>query len=610
MSKERFHWNIGAKLIALIAALLLVSVVSLVWVSTKMFVEDNTTLIQQMNADTASGLATQTRELFDGLNERSRMLGTALYSDFSSASQRDRFPREFFSKDRAVLGVFVHRFVSDAKGKLDEFSVAPAMAEMGDPSGAKFWDEVEKQPEFSWKQAFQGDPQVYPAKLVDGSAAVVFTVPFIESGGKFTHVLSVIMRQERVLRAFSENALIESFLVDRQGRLLVHPEATAETVGRSVADLEIVQKLLSGKFSNGQTRYQVAASKQWKLGAFHTVGFAGMGVISDVPEEKAFEAAQRVKRLTIYIAIFILSLAFLAGYYYSGTITKPIQMLVAAAKRISSGDFKIHLKPKGEDEIASLSTAFNEMAKGLEERDRVKETFNKFHNKEIAEKLLSGEVKLGGERKDATIFFSDVRGFTAMSEKMPPEEVVELLNEYMTSMVSVIRRHGGIVDKYIGDAIMAIWGVPIGREDDTYQAVKACLEMRKELAALNALRIARGQDALKIGMGLNFGRVIAGNIGSDEKMEYTVIGDTVNTASRMESMTKEYGTDLLIPAEIADRVKDRFVLKKLDSMKVKGKSAPIEVYTVQGYIDEAGKSVMVESPYSSYTAEKSDKSAH
>ena len=101
------------------------------------------------------------------------------------------------------------------------------------------------------------------------------------------------------------------------------------------------------------------------------------------------------------------------------------------------------------------------MARGLEERDRVKETFNKFHNKEIAEKLLSGEVKLGGERKEATIFFSDVRGFTAMSETMEPEQVVEMLNEYMTRMVAIVRTHHGIVDKYVGDAIMALWGVPI-----------------------------------------------------------------------------------------------------------------------------------------------------
>jgi hypothetical protein len=140
--------------------------------------------------------------------------------------------------------------------------------------------------------------------------------------------------------------------------------------------------------------------------------------------------------------------------------------------------------------------------------------------------------------------------------------------------------------------------------------VRACLTMREELEKLNQLRISRGQNALKIGMGLNVGPVIAGNIGSVEKMEYTVIGDTVNLASRMESMTKEYGTDLLIPKTIYDRLKDRFIFEKCKDAKVKGKSSAIEIYKVRGYIDEAGNGIVIETPYSSYASEKSDKAVH
>jgi adenylate cyclase len=351
-------------------------------------------------------------------------------------------------------------------------------------------------------------------------------------------------------------------------------------------------------------------SGEAKLAAFRLVGFGGLGVIAEVAQAKAYEAVKKVIYRSILVASIVLCLSFLAGYLYSGTITWPIRQLAAAAERIANGDFKIELKPRGSDEVADLSLTFNHMALGLEERDRVKATFSKFHNKEIAEKLLSGEVKLGGERREATIFFSDVRGFTAMSESMEPEQVVEMLNEYMTRMVSIIRSHGGVVDKYVGDAIMALWGVPIGGPDDTRNAVRACLAMREELAKLNELRISRGQSALKIGMGLNVGPVIAGNIGSEEKMEYTVIGDAVNTASRFESMTKEYGTDLVVPKAIVDRVNDHFVFEQSHSIKVKGKSVALEVFKVLGYRDETGKEVIIQTPYSSYEAEKSDKVVH
>jgi adenylate cyclase len=164
------------------------------------------------------------------------------------------------------------------------------------------------------------------------------------------------------------------------------------------------------------------------------------------------------------------------------------------------------------------------------------------------------------------------------------------------------------VDKFVGDAIMAIWGVPFSTEWDTHLAVRACLAMREELSRLNELRISRGQVPLKIGMGLNRGPLIAGNIGSEEKMEFTVIGDTVNTASRLESMTKAYGTDLLISSRILDEIRDEFIVEECEAGKVKGKSEALQVFKVKGYYEaKTKKPILIETAYSSYAAEKSDK---
>ncbi|MBC7692738.1 MAG: HAMP domain-containing protein [Methylotenera sp.] len=601
--------TIGTKLNALIALVLLSSIVSLVWLSTRMFIEDNTALIQQMNANTANSLAAQMRELFGSVNGKARMLGATL---LAQTNPDPAVLKEFFAEDRDLLGVYIHLHSVDgskAGPKLLAKAFSEDMTALGEADGARTLAALLAEKDFSLGQLAKGETQVATINLSDGSAVVALGIPLLEAGGGFSHTLITLIRQSRFLSLFNDNELATSFMVDHKGKLLAHADLARVTARENVGSLGIVKQLLEG-FNNGQTRYIDPQSGEARLGAFKIVGFGGLGVVSEVAESKAFEAAWKVRFRSSLIAFVVLCLAFLTGYLFSGTITSPLKQLTEAAGRIAEGDFKINLIPRGRDELATLSLTFNKMAVGLIERDRVKETFNKFHNKEIADKLLSGEVKLGGERRDATIFFSDVRGFTGLSESMEPEQVVEMLNEYMTRMVSIIRAHHGIVDKYVGDAIMAIWGVPIGRPDDTYNAVRACIEMRSELEKLNAARLARGQVALKIGMGLNRGPVIAGNIGSNEKMEYTVIGDSVNLASRMESMTKEYGSDFLVSKNVYEPVAERFIFEQVESAYVKGKTAPIEVFKVLGYFRENGERVIVETPYSSYQAEKSDKVVH
>jgi adenylate cyclase len=578
-----------------------------------MFVESDTALIQQANADAAANLATQMRELFQGITDKMRILGTLLVQPAHSSEIRDQLVTEFFSKDRDFLAVFLER--SDAQGSflVVDRALSPHLNQLNDVTGNRALSLVSEDPDFSLSSVGEGEVQISSVNLTEEDSILVIAIPFMQditNPSHFTHILVALISQSHLIRAFSESDVITSFMVDRHGRALAHPDSELVYSRENLSDLEIVKRMLEGKFNNGQTRYTDPNTGEGKLGAFRMVGFGGLGVAAEVAEAKAFEAAHKVEYRAGLVAWVILCISFLTGYLYSGTITWPIQRLSEAAHRISEGDFKIDLKPKGRDEIAHLSTSFNEMAKGLEERDRVKETFNKFHNREIAEKLLSGEVKLGGEKKTATVFFSDVRGFTALSESMEPEQVVEMLNEYMTRMVAIIRSYGGVVDKYVGDAIMALWGVPLTGTDDTYNAVRACLGMREELARLNDLRMSRGQPVLKIGMGLNTGTLIAGNIGSNEKMEYTVIGDAVNLASRIESMTKEYGTDLLISKSVFSQVSERVICENGGASRVKGKSEAVEVYKVQGYYDDKHQPVFIETAYSSYAAEKSDKVMH
>jgi adenylate cyclase len=236
------------------------------------------------------------------------------------------------------------------------------------------------------------------------------------------------------------------------------------------------------------------------------------------------------------------------------------------------------------DELEELALGFNSMVDGLKERDNLRSTFGKYMTESVMEHLLKGNVSLGGETITVTMLFTDIRGFTSISERMDAQALVGLLNEYFTEMVGVVMQHGGVVDKYIGDAIMAVFGAPVPRPDDAVNAVRAAVGMRVALDHLNARLAERGIPAIRTGIGLHTGQVVAGNIGSESRMEYTVIGDAVNLASRLESNTKELGVDVLISSDTYELTKHAIQARPVSEITVKGRVAPVMTYEVLGVV--------------------------
>ena len=210
---------------------------------------------------------------------------------------------------------------------------------------------------------------------------------------------------------------------------------------------------------------------------------------------------------------------------------------------------------------------------------RLKSTMARYMPKEVADRLLEdGESALGGALQETTILFSDIRSFTSLSEQVGPVETVQMLNEYFGIMVDQIMSNDGILDKYIGDAIMAVFGAPFATEKDADNALTAAINMHMALGHFNQLRRMGGKHPVEVGIGLNTGEVVCGNIGSSRRMDYTVIGDGVNLAARLESATKTYGAKVLVSESTVAALQKGYVIREVDLLRVKGKSKPVAVY--------------------------------
>jgi adenylate cyclase len=234
------------------------------------------------------------------------------------------------------------------------------------------------------------------------------------------------------------------------------------------------------------------------------------------------------------------------------------------------------------DEFEELANEINEMAKGLKERERLKLHFTRYVSQYVMEKILSAETvaKLEGERRKITVLFSDVREFTHLAERLAPEEVVSLLNEYFKAMIDIIFKHHGTLDKFMGDGLMVEFGAPLDDALQERNAVDAAIAMQKEMVSLGVQWKSQGKPSLKIGIGIHTGQAIVGNIGSEVRMEYTAIGDTVNVAARLEQMTKAIDVPILISEATHAAVKDHFTFKNLGSKTLPGREVPITVYSV------------------------------
>ncbi len=276
-----------------------------------------------------------------------------------------------------------------------------------------------------------------------------------------------------------------------------------------------------------------------------------------------------------YLGVVFLLLALVVNFIYGMHLRKDTREIVDALQHVKKGNFNITLDETRTDELGAMAWGINEMTKGLRQREKIREAFGRFVNPQIAQEFIekyaneTSDVRNFGELKKVAVLMCDIRSFTALSAKLSPSVVTSLLNRYFSQMVSVVQNEGGLVDKFIGDAIMAVFGI-IGKKNSCVQAIRAGIGMRTALNVFNKELEKDGLHAIDNGIGIHYGDVIAGYIGSEERLEYTVIGSTVNIASRLCDVARKPKPALVFTKEVAEQSKDIFKIGTLGTANLKG----------------------------------------
>ncbi|MBM4251526.1 MAG: HAMP domain-containing protein [Deltaproteobacteria bacterium] len=614
---RRLHFPIAGKIIIVTLTVLLAAVIPIAFNASELFRDKFGEREAYANMSQTQTRSAQIEAILRNIQEKSSTLGKLVLQRY--AAHGNNPTSEEFLKSLEEI-----RFIFNRGGDLISLKVyhrdgkkTVLVANLVNQDTLKnynlkpsFLDTLDKVIKPPLAAALAGEVTTKNRSVVGKLGILTIGLPIAKSGnGQVTHAVLADISLAPIQQSFRNTGERTIYLVDKSGVVLAHPQEKLALKHTSFAKVPVVKQAINSPMAQGQLRYQDKDTGQFNISAFSRTSF-GLSVISEASESVILEPARLVQREALFITGLVVSAAFFIIFLFSLTLTRPIEKLVQLTKVVATGNFDVDPGniAKARDEVGTLATAFGAMLHGLREREKVKALFNKFHGSSVTESLLANDqVSIGGTKRAVVVLFSDIRSFTSYSESRKPEEVVSMLNEYFGYMVNVIHKNHGVVDKFIGDAIMAVWGAPQSTGDDTYHAVRAAIDMRLALADLNKIRIGRGEDPIMIGAGLHCGEAISGTIGSENRMEYTVIGNTVNTTSRIEASTKAFGADLLISEDLANKVKERFMIELAGKTEVKGRSEVLSLFKVKGTIAADGKKDIVSTPYSDYEAEAADK---
>jgi class 3 adenylate cyclase len=435
--------------------------------------------------------------------------------------------------------------------------------------------------------ALDGKPYVSESfrSAAYGREVVALAVPVATGegiGAVVTAVFDVQSMLAEMIGGSRFNASGYATVVDGEGDVIAHPDRAR--VGSSAQSNEAVHRAWATHASGSLVAPNEAGVERKffyrPIASPSTTGRQPWVILSEIDEseELAVITALRHQLLAAIAVVFVL--AIVVAHQVAASVQRPLESLKDFAARLGAGDLQARTDVSGRDVAGSLAGSLDAMANGLRERDRVKEVFGRYIATQVSERILNGEVNLGGESRVVTVLFSDIRNFTSMAEEMTPQQVVSFLNAYFSEMVDAVFEHGGVLDKFLGDGLMAVFGSLEDQPDHAARAVRAALRMKALLGKINAERAVAGLAPVAIGVGIHTAEVIVGNIGSSRRLEYTVVGDGVNTSSRVQALNKEFGTTILVTDTTYAALGDGFECREMPATPLRGKHRTIQCYEV------------------------------
>jgi adenylate cyclase len=570
----------GAKLVLIISALVLISLGSITVLVSVLVSQDLRVSAEDNNFEVNRRSAIETEIAFTNIRAQTRLLIQVIEESGEGSALASKTARTFFEDNQHIAALVMNSEESTLSENHGGYSGRVLINEiffLRKNIDASFAD--------AWARNNIDVLKQNKGEVLLFNAAPDFTV----------HVLALVFPLENknnIAVLFSPESLVDSFgfgtnqsyLVNDKDDILIHSDFELVRTGANAASWKFVSDMRQSEHRNLQTLYADNEGIRY-FGAFTKLNTGNAALITIIEYDKVFEGIVATTKRNIFLTISILGISILLIWFFAKTISIPLKKLTAAAEKIEGGKFQINLPGKRRDEIGVLNSSFQKMSSALG-------IFGRFTNREIALLAMRGQIKPGGLPKHATIFFSDIRGFTATSEKFTKEfgsgssdKIVLWLNEYLSRMVECVEKTGGAIDKFIGDAVMAHWGTAYtsgNPKQDAFNCVEAALLMRDAVLKLNRSRQPgdKANPEIKIGCGINTGMVTAGQIGSDQRMEYTVIGDPVNLASRIESLCKPLCADILISENTWNMVKNDFIVEEMPSVTVKGIEKPVRIFAV------------------------------